>query len=78
MKTRKYLPRADMPRIYFIDRKIASGRCPNTSSLAREYETSTSTISRDIEYMRTRLGAPIEYDAVKRGIPAGKCTARTF
>jgi predicted DNA-binding transcriptional regulator YafY len=67
MKTKKYLPRADMPRIYFIDQKIASGRYPNTPSLAREYEISTSTISRDIEYMRERLGAPIEYDALRRG-----------
>jgi len=67
MKTKKYLPRADMPRIYFIDRKIASGRYPNTTSLAKEYETSTSTISRDIEYMRDLLGAPIEYNAANRG-----------
>jgi predicted DNA-binding transcriptional regulator YafY len=67
MKAKKYLPRTDMPRIYFIDRKIASGRFPNTASLAKEYDTSMSTISRDIAYMKLFLNAPIEYDALRRG-----------
>jgi predicted DNA-binding transcriptional regulator YafY len=67
MSTRKSLPKTALPRIYFIDRQIASGKYPNTSELAREYETSVSSISRDIEFMRDSLGAPIGYDAVARG-----------
>lgn len=56
-----------LPRIYFIDEKIASGSCPNSEELAHEYEVSVSTISRDIEFMRDMLNAPIEYDALNRG-----------
>jgi predicted DNA-binding transcriptional regulator YafY len=54
-------------RIYFIDKKIASGNYPNTRQLAEEYETGTATISRDIEFLRDRMGAPIEYDSSRRG-----------
>ncbi|MDR1625908.1 MAG: WYL domain-containing protein, partial [Spirochaetia bacterium] len=84
MKTRKSLPNTSLPRIYFIDRRIASGSYPNTASLAKEYDTSMSSISRDIEFMRDMLNAPIEYDAMRRGyyytektyrIPAGYTTA---
>jgi predicted DNA-binding transcriptional regulator YafY len=84
MKARKSLPNTSLPRIYFIDRRIASGSYPNTASLAKEYETSMSSISRDIEFMRDMLNAPIEYDALRRGyhytektyrIPAGYTTA---
>jgi predicted DNA-binding transcriptional regulator YafY len=79
MKTKNALP-----RIYFIDRKIASGSCPNSRQLAREYEVSVSTISRDIEFMRVMLNAPIKYDAARRGyyysektyrVPGGFATA---
>jgi hypothetical protein len=84
MKARNNLPNTSLPRIYFIDRRIASGSYPNTASLAKEYETSMSSISRDIDFMRTMLNAPIEYDARRRGyyysektyrIPAGCTTA---
>ncbi|GHV83191.1 hypothetical protein AGMMS50212_05310 [Spirochaetia bacterium] len=73
-----------LPRIYFIDRKIAGGEFPNTQALAEEWETSISTITRDIEFMKTQLGAPIEYNAGRRGyyyagqtyrLPAGYTTA---
>jgi predicted DNA-binding transcriptional regulator YafY len=67
MKTRKNLPKPALERIYAIDREIASGRCPNTTKLARAFECGTSTISRDIEFMRDRLHAPIEYNARRRG-----------
>jgi predicted DNA-binding transcriptional regulator YafY len=56
-----------LSRIYFIDRKIASGTYPNTRQLAEEYEAGTATISRDIEFLRDRIGAPIEYDSHHRG-----------
>jgi predicted DNA-binding transcriptional regulator YafY len=56
-----------LSRIYFIDRKIASGNYPNTRQLAEEYEVGTATISRDIEFLRDRMGAPVEYDTQRRG-----------
>jgi predicted DNA-binding transcriptional regulator YafY len=56
-----------LSRIYFIDRKIASGTYPSTRQLAEEYEAGTATISRDIEFLRDRMGAPIEYDTQRRG-----------
>ncbi|GMO40453.1 MAG: WYL domain-containing protein [Termitinemataceae bacterium] len=67
MKAQKIQSRTSLPRIYFIDKKIAAGGFPNSSQLAREWEISISTISRDIEFMRNMLGAPIEYDTSRRG-----------
>jgi len=65
--TRKSMPKTGLPRIYRIEKEIASGKFPNSDGLARMLETSVSTISRDIEFMRDQLGAPIEYDALNRG-----------
>jgi predicted DNA-binding transcriptional regulator YafY len=85
MKTKKSFPRTSLPRIYFIDSRIASESYPNTSTLAAEYEVSEATISRDIELMRDRLNAPIDYDALHRGyyytqkayrLPAGYASAQ--
>ena len=67
MKERKKIPKTALPRIYFIDREIASGKFPNTKTLAETYETGTATISRDIEFMKVMLNAPIEYDYTKKG-----------
>jgi predicted DNA-binding transcriptional regulator YafY len=67
MKNRKSIPKTALPRIYFIDREIASGKYPNTRTLAKVYETSIPTISRDIEFMRNMLSAPIEYDYTHKG-----------
>jgi len=67
MKPRKSLPKTSLPRIYFIDRKIAEGNYPNAPEMAKEYETSLSSINRDIAYMRDMLDAPIEYDYFKKG-----------
>jgi hypothetical protein len=67
MNTRKETPKTALPRIYFIDRRIASGSYPNTRQLALEYETSPSTISRDIDFMRARLDTPIAYDHQRNG-----------
>jgi predicted DNA-binding transcriptional regulator YafY len=84
MKERKNLPKTALPRIFLIDRRIASGTYPSTASLAAEYETSMSSVSRDIDFMKTMLRAPIRYDALRRGyyyaketyrIPAGYTTA---
>jgi predicted DNA-binding transcriptional regulator YafY len=67
MTNRKNLPKTALPRVYFIDKEIASGKFPNTKTLAKTYETGTATISRDIEFMRDRLDAPIEYDYFHKG-----------
>jgi len=67
MKERKNIPKTALPRIYFIDREIASGNYPNTRTLAKTYETGTATISRDIEFMRDMMNAPIEYDYTRKG-----------
>ena len=67
MTQRKSLPKIALPRIYFIDKEIASGNFPNTSTLAKKYETSLSSISRDIAYMREMMNAPIAYDFFKKG-----------
>jgi predicted DNA-binding transcriptional regulator YafY len=67
MKERKNIPKTALPRIYFIDREIAAGKYPNTTTLAETYQTGTATISRDIEYMRDMMNAPIEYDFKRKG-----------
>jgi predicted DNA-binding transcriptional regulator YafY len=67
MRNRKNIPKTALPRIYFIDREIASGKYPNTRTLAETYETGTATISRDIEFMRDMLNAPIEHDFKRKG-----------
>jgi predicted DNA-binding transcriptional regulator YafY len=67
MKDRKSSPKTALPRIYFIDGEIASGKYPNTRTLAENYQTGTAAISRDIEYMRDMMNAPIEYDFTKKG-----------
>jgi predicted DNA-binding transcriptional regulator YafY len=67
MKDRKSIPKTALPRIYFIDREIASGRYPNTRTLAEAYATGTATISRDIEFMKDMMNAPIEYDFTHKG-----------
>ena len=54
------MPKIAIPRIYWIDEEIASGKYPTSDDLARMYETSISTISRDIDFMRVMLNAPIE------------------
>ena len=78
--TRAALPKTALPRIFFIDREISSGKYPSSGKLAKIYETSLSSIGRDIAFMRDSLNAPIGYCAKHRGfyytepkyrIPAG-------
>jgi hypothetical protein len=35
MQSRKSLPKTALPRLYFIDREIASGKYPNAPALAK-------------------------------------------
>jgi len=67
MRERKKIPKTALPRIYLIDEEIASGKYPNTTTLAKKYECGTATISRDIEFIRDRMKAPIEYDYTRKG-----------
>jgi predicted DNA-binding transcriptional regulator YafY len=76
MKTRKSFPRTSLPRIYFINGRIASGAYINTPIPAAEYEASEAAISRDIELMRDRLNVFIAYDALRRGYFCIKKTYR--
>lgn len=50
-----------------IHQQIQSGRFPNNSSIAAEFEVSTKSIQRDLEFMRDRLELPIGYDYTRRG-----------
>ena len=84
MQERKHLPKTALPRIFFIDREIASGTYPNATFMAKKYETSVASIKRDIALMRDMLDAPIEYSALHRGfyysvktfrLPAGYASA---
>jgi predicted DNA-binding transcriptional regulator YafY len=61
------LPKTALPRIFRIEKEIASGKYPNVGWLAQLLETSTSTINRDIKFMKDQLDAPIDYDALNRG-----------
>jgi len=54
-------------RLLFIDREISTGKYPNCSFLAEEWEVSHKTIQRDLDYMRYQLNAPLEYSAKHRG-----------
>ena len=67
MKTQNKMKKTVLPRIYFIDREIASGKYPNTLQLAEAYIVGSATISRDIEFMRDRMNAPIEFDRKRNG-----------
>jgi len=62
------MPRTGLPRIYKIEKEIASGKYPNANDLSRLCDNvSISTIGRDIDFLRDQLYAPIEYDALHRG-----------
>ena len=64
---RSSLPKTALPRIFFIDKEIASGNYPSSEKMAEKYETSLSSIGRDISFMKNSLNAPIEYCAKHRG-----------
>lgn len=54
-------------RLLFIDEQIRTGRFPNCSTLAGQWEVSTKTIQRDLDYLRDELGAPLVYDDLQHG-----------
>lgn len=58
---------SNMHRIHWFDEQIRSGRYPNSSLLAREFEISRRQAQRDIEYMAATLRAPLVYMAKYRG-----------
>jgi predicted DNA-binding transcriptional regulator YafY len=59
--------RPPLERMLRIHQAIASGRYPNATTLAREFEVSTKSIHRDLEFMRDRLELPLEYDGRRYG-----------
>ena len=59
--------KSQLTRLLFIKREIKSGKYPNSTRLANEYEVSSKTILRDIEYLKYQMDAPIEYDPLKKG-----------
>lgn len=59
--------RPPLERMMRIHQEIASGRYPNTTTLARSLEVSTKSIQRDLEFMRDRLNLPLEYDDSRWG-----------
>jgi predicted DNA-binding transcriptional regulator YafY len=54
-------------RFLWFEGKVRSGRFPNASQLAREFEISPKTAQRDIEFMRDRLNCPLIYDTTRKG-----------
>ena len=53
-------------RFLWFEGKVRSGRFPNASLLAREFEISPKTAQRDIEFMRDRLNCPLLYDSARK------------
>lgn len=54
-------------RYLWFENQVKKGKFPNTSTLARKFETSTKTAQRDIEFMRGRLECPLLYDESRKG-----------
>ena len=50
-----------------IHQAIQSGKFPNATALAGEFEVSTKSIHRDIDFMRDRMKLPIKYDFTRAG-----------
>ena len=59
--------RGPLERYWRIHDVIASGKFPNCSTLAAQFEVSEKTVRRDLDYMRDHLELPIEYDAARHG-----------
>ena len=43
-------------RLLVLNERIKSGKYPNCSSFAKEWEVSTKTIPRDVEFLHYQLG----------------------
>ena len=54
-------------RMVKIHELLASGKYPNCSVLAGEFEVSYKTIQRDIDFMRDQMSLPIDYDSARHG-----------
>lgn len=50
-----------------IHEAVRSGRYPNATILAQEFEVSSKSIQRDLAFMRDRLNLPLEYDGQRWG-----------
>ena len=54
-------------RMIKIHELLASGKYPNCSVLAGEFEVSYKTVQRDIDFMRDQMSLPIDYDSTRHG-----------
>ena len=54
-------------RYVWFDAEVRSGKYPNASNLAKQFELSIKTAQRDITFMRDRLSCPLAYDLTKKG-----------
>jgi predicted DNA-binding transcriptional regulator YafY len=54
-------------RFLWFEGQVRTGRFPNASLLARQFEVSPKTAQRDIEFMRDRLNCPLLYDSARKG-----------
>lgn len=61
------LHRGQLARLLELDRRIRTGRYPNCTAFALEWEVSRKTIQRDIDFLRDRMQAPIEFDHEHNG-----------
>lgn len=56
-----------MERMMRMHQLLQTGKFPNASRLAGEFEVSTKSIHRDLEFMRDRLGLPLAFNAERNG-----------
>jgi predicted DNA-binding transcriptional regulator YafY len=61
------LSRPPMERMMRMHQLLQTGKFPNASRLAGEFEVSTKSIHRDLEFMRDRLGLPLAFNAERNG-----------
>ena len=56
-----------MERMMRMHQLLQTGKFPNASRLAGEFDVSTKSIHRDLEFMRDRLGLPLAFNAERNG-----------
>ena len=54
-------------RFLWFDQKARTGRYPNATKLAEQFEISVKTAQRDIEFMRDRINCPLVYHKGEKG-----------
>src|SRR5689334_11893197 len=65
--TQELRSRPPLARMLRIHQAIQSGKFPNATSLAAEFEVSSKSVHRDLDFMRDRLQMPLAWDGSKFG-----------